>query len=453
MYGRDRYRTTVIKAGYYWPPVDLLMLSGFLFQRYETVVIDAIVEKMNVKSCLSRIIEGSFDAIIFLTCSASWKEDFDFIRQIKEHKENTIIIANGGYLLFKGREVMEQYSFIDAVILNISTPDIIDYLEGKEHLENIIHRKGGEIIDMERTCTSSYRIPVPRHELFPVGKYNYPFLFSDFTVVYTTLGCPYRCPPCIASSLGFQVRSIDNVLGELKYIGSLGIRKVIFGDLTFTTEKEHVRELCSGILEENLRLEWTCQTRPDQIDEGLLRTMKKAGCMAIEFGVESGEERTMQALKPGLTKEKTRRAFDLCKKHKILTQAFFIVGMPGEDDESIQDTIRFARELDPDTATFNFPMPHQGTELGTSWGIDEEPFGEHHFYNNVTPASIKFSGSSWDKAMVLRKKAYRSFYMRPGYILKKLKQVSSLNELWVYLKMFSSLLSETRREGFEKRDV
>lgn len=439
LYSRDKYCSSVSKSNYYWPQIDLLCLSGFLNDKYKVSVIDAIVENINYQECARKIEEGDFDAIIFLTSSASWNKDFEFMERIKSQK-NITLIASGGFLLTKGFAVMQKFPFLDAILLDFTTPDILDYIE-KKKADNMIYRDSGRIIVGERIFQDEFFMPVPRHELFPLKKYSFP-LGRDkvYSCMITSMGCPFKCSFCIPGTIRFKLRDIESCINELKYLNSIGIKEVLFQDSTFTVNRKHIMSLCRRMIEEGLNIKWICLSRVDTVDRELLKLMKKAGCHSIQFGVESGDESILMEMQKGINREQVIRAFKWCREVKIRTNGFFIIGMPGETEETIRKTINFAKQLDCDVATFSLPMPHPGTKLGALAGTDESILTEKDIFDDISASNIKRLNLSNETIIKLHNQAYREFYLRPRYIFKKITQIASLHELIMYFSAFLAIL-------------
>jgi len=143
---RDYYCSFTSKAYYYWPPIDLLVLSGILKNNHKVAVIDAIAEGLNSKDCQERVIAEKPDVIVFLTGTASWQADFEFIATVKKAMP-AVIIASGGLLLHQGAEFMKRFDFLDAVLLDFTSGDILKFLEKQDfQMGNLIYRRDGEII-------------------------------------------------------------------------------------------------------------------------------------------------------------------------------------------------------------------------------------------------------------------------------------------------------------------
>jgi len=451
LYARDKYCTSVSKTSYYWPQVDLLVQSGYLKDHHELFVLDAIAERLSFEESFRRIEAMAADTVIFLTCSASWDRDFAFVKRLKEELGMTTI-ANGGFLLFKGESAMELFPHIDAVMLDFTEPDILDYLRGAtENLKGFIFRENGAVIKREREHHKRFSYPVPRHDLFPLKMYLFPLSKQRvYTTVLTSMGCPFNCTFCIPATLGFKLRDVDNVIEELRFIKSLGVKEVLFQDSSFGANREHLSELCQKMIAARLGLVWMCQSRVDIIDDERVRLMRRAGCHSIQFGVESGDEHILQTMSKGITLEQTRRAFALCREHKITTNGFFIIGMPGETEETVLKTIAFAKELSCDVAAFSLPMPHPGTKLGEAIRTDGTVLTEWDLFDDVTRPSVLTGELSMEKVWELRNRAYREFYLRPSYILRRAMRITSRKELMMHVRAFFSIFRRIVLHDYEK---
>lgn len=430
LYQRDLYCSNVSKANYYWPSIDLLIQSGILGEAYEVDILDAIVEKLGVEECLGRIRQGGYTAVLFLTGTASWQQDFAFLARIKNGSPSPLLIGNGDILLYQAEEFLERYPFLDAVLLDYTTPDVRYFLEGRfSELSALAFRREGRI-EVCRVPPSGgeFAFPVPRHEKFPLHKYllvqgkRFPF-----TTVQASFGCPFQCSFCIASTLGYKYRSVDNILAELRHIVSLGIKEVFFMDFTFEVRRKNVLELCRRMVEECLDLSWVCSSRAGTLDEELLTWMRDAGCHTLLLGVESGDEALLREYSKGVTKDQMRQAFSLCRRLGIRTLGHFIIGLPGETDETARKTVAFAKELDCDIASFNIAVPVLGTPLreralAQGYIADEGMvFDSSDAYPVMeTPQFSKEQAWKW------RKRAILSFYFRPRYIWRLATQARSL---------------------------
>lgn len=429
LYQRDMYCSNVSKADYYWPSIDLLIQSGILGAEYDVDVMDAIIERWSPEECLKRITRTEYAAVLFLTGSASWQQDLDFVSRIKQENGRTCLIGNGDILLYKAEEFLQKYAFLDAVLLDYTSPDIMHYLKGEMgELTALAYRDRDRVrIVKQPPRNAEFRYPVPHHEKFPLKKYLLVHgKRTPFTCVQTSFGCPFQCSFCIAATLGYKYRPADDVMEELRYVAGLGVKDIFFTDFTFEARRKNSLELCRRMVEARLDLTWVCSSRASTLDEELIGCMKKAGCHTILLGVESGDEKLLEEYSKGVTKDMLRKAFALCRRHKIRTVGHFIFGLPGETEESARKTIRFAKELDCDIASFNIAIPAPGTPLrevaiAKGWLVDEGlVFDASDAYPTLeTPLFSREQAWRW------RNRAVRSFYLRPRYIWKAVSATRS----------------------------
>jgi radical SAM superfamily enzyme YgiQ (UPF0313 family) len=206
------------------------------------------------------------------------------------------------------------------------------------------------------------------------------------------------------------------------------IRSMILYDDLFTVDKQRAIEICRGILERGLRIEWKCEGRVDRVDEEMLKWMKKAGCSLIAYGVESGNQEGLDYLRKKTTLSQVRRAFDLTHKAGIRPMAYFILGIPVETFEGGLKTIEFAKELRPEYAQFSILSPYRGTKLyeeAVAKGWYREVDANNPFdKDQKRPVLLS---ENWTEEMLqeILKEAHRRFYFRAGYILNQLRRLRS----------------------------
>ncbi|MCG2711192.1 MAG: B12-binding domain-containing radical SAM protein [Candidatus Omnitrophica bacterium] len=444
-YLRDQYCSSSAKADYYWPAIDLLVLSGIISSHFQVEVLDAIAEKMSAEQTFKFIKNASFSAVCALTSSSSKDEDFLLFNELKKNRGLKIIL-NGGFLRHNTQKYLEEFKFIDAVIVDYTQNGVVDYIKGeKGRLPGIWYKSGGSI--QKESCYSDdediFSYPVPRHELFPLNKYCLPQARNfPFTCVLISSGCPFKCKFCSSSSIHYRKRDVENLLIELKAIKSAGIKEVHFPDFTFTADKGHCLKVCRAMIDAGLDLSWDCLSRADCFDAELARTMKKAGCHTIQFGVESQNEQVLENLAKPLANKTVRDAFELCQREGIDTIGFFIIGLPQEDEPSIKKTIAFACDLNCDYASFSVFVPDFGAPIRTELEKkDPRLKNVYKFDRTDFPVTVS-EFISKERIWQLRNIAMWSFYLRPGYIWKMLGKIKSGSRLRVAAKIFWSICKE-----------
>lgn len=213
-------------------------------------------------------------------------------------------------------------------------------------------------------------LPWPARDLLPNRDYRYLFATRPgFATVITSRGCPYRCSFCDKSVSGSRWRSrpARDVVDELEHIErDLGLGFVNIYDDNFTLNRRRVMEISEEILRRGLRLQWKCEGRVDGVDAEMLALMKRAGCTMVAYGVESGNEHTLDLLRKDITVQQSREAFALTKEAGLRSLAYIILGAPGESEDDVRQTIRFCQEIGATYVQFSTLSAMPGTPLFSS---------------------------------------------------------------------------------------
>lgn len=433
-YLRDYYCNNISKSRYLHYPVDLLLLTGTLADNnYEVSVIDALIKQYTPEQTLEKIKEINPDYLVCLVGSLSWEEDKEFLSKLKTQNSKLKIICTGDVFLDEGKKIIDENNFLDGCILDFSDDSILKLIEkleqnsnGNKLLDNCIYKENGSgpIAGGVKRTKGEFSIPLPRHEYFPLKEYKYAFSRNFPTAhLLTDFGCAFNCSfcPIRIDNLGFKVRSIDEIIKELNYLKSLGIKELYFRDQTFGANKKRAVELCKRMVEEDLKFSWYCFSRVDVINEELLDAMKESGCHTIIFGIESVNDKTLQDVQKRINAEKIKSAFELCKKKKIRRAATFIIGLPGETEEDIMRTVDFAIEIDCTFASFNIATIRPGTE----WSHNPEKI---HFLPE-------------NELERIRNNAIKKFYLRPSYILNRIKEINTPYDINVLFEEGSGIVA------------
>jgi anaerobic magnesium-protoporphyrin IX monomethyl ester cyclase len=233
-------------------------------------------------------------------------------------------------------------------------------------------------------------IPLPARDLLPNesyirhGKKKYGY---SITTIMSTRGCPYRCEFCSNVVFGgsYRDRSPRNVVDEIQAVLALGYERISFTDDVFTMKRERVVRICREIKRRGLLFNWECLGRVDALDYPTAREMKEAGCTRIFFGIESGNEKMLEQMNKKITKDEARQAVTAAHQADLQVGAFFILCYPGDTDDTVLETLRFATSLPLDYLGLSMPYPLPGTDLyertrdriNREWHPDDSPFGSH----------------------------------------------------------------------------
>ncbi len=284
-------------------------------------------------------------------------------------------------------------------------------------------------------------MPRPRHELFPRDGYHFSFARSKrFATVLTDYGCPYPCTFCVIGTLGFQTRPVADALEEIDALRAGGVTELFFMDQTFGVVRERGLELCAALAERG-DLSWTGYTRPDVADDEMLAAMKSAGCHTVMMGVESADDDLLAAYKKGYRSSIIADAFARAKRHGLRTVGTFIIGLPEESEASLQRTLDLAIGLEMDFMSLNMAVPRFGTPFRAQ-ALDLGLADRDDLVMDQGGADAFLPTQTLDRERMLamKKAMVRKFYLRPGYLWRRVTGVRSLWELGAQFREGLALL-------------
>jgi len=420
-YSRDYFCSKTLKGSYAEHPLDLLFLSGILYERFDLETIDATVSGLAEDECLRRILALVPDVIIFISGSVSMHIDFPFLKKVKECLPCVVMVGLGD--IFFDLENFVANSWIDAVLLDFTSRDILRYLEGDRlAVTTMAFREDGKIVDKRlgiQEADNNFSVPLPRHELFIHLPYTFPFARNlPFATVLTDYGCPFHCFFCVYGRLGHKSRDLQSVFEELGYLSSLGVKEIFIKDQTFGADYRRAMVLCGEMIKRRWNFSWTAFCRANAVNKELLSAMKAAGCHTVIFGVESASDDFLEKYKCGLTSSEVVRAFTLARAAGLRTAGTFILGFPGEGLSSARATIDFAIKLKCDFAAFNIFVDKPNDKPHNMEYYDQSGF-ESISGNGIISASQMRS---------LLSEANRRFYFRPGYIIRRFLGIKTMYE-------------------------
>jgi radical SAM superfamily enzyme YgiQ (UPF0313 family) len=261
-------------------------------------------------------------------------------------------------------------------------------------------------------------------------------------VIMTSRGCNRKCIFCFQidkeRKYGIRYRSVENVLDEIELCIKQGFREIKFIDDTFAQDYDRAMRLAMEIRERRLDFTWFASACVNQVDEALLQAFKYAGCWAILFGAESGVQKNLNAIKKGTTLAQIQKAVRIAKNVGIKVQTSYMFGIPGETFEEGLKTIDFACELNPDMASFHAITPFPGTYLYDNYGKYGTISDELTDFTYQGAAFVPYTMTR-EEIVKLRQIAFKKFYSRPCFLLKKIVELKNLNDLKIAFRSIKSL--------------
>lgn len=267
----------------------------------------------------------------------------------------------------------------DAVVVGEGEPTIVEAVEAvlgrmpPEAVQGLVHRRPDGQIQQNASrplVADLDALPLPaRHLVNPAdfGPPDNPLLHSN---MFTSRGCPGRCAYCAGGPFGkqFRFRSADSVVNELILVHrQYGTHHFHFVDDAMSMDRERMRQICTRLEDERLGFTWSMMTRIDAVDEDLLERASRAGCVQIDYGVESGHPDTLKRIHKPHTVEMVRRVIPLTHRYGICPTVFFILGFPWDDTTAIEETLGLMRDISPyvvfHPAVASVLIPFPGTEI------------------------------------------------------------------------------------------
>lgn len=439
------------KPSYGLPPMGILYISAELERYgYDVEVIDADIDGLTVEETLARVLASKPDLVGFSAMTPQVPATLEVCHQMKKTAPEIPLLIGGAHVMSTHTDLFAQSDDFDFLVEGEGEITMVDVCENLEKgtmpdalagIPGVIYRDslGMVVTNSKRAFFKELDEFAPiDYSKVDVFKYKIPTLPGPPVVgLMITRGCPFTCTYCDAPvTTGTKIRyhSPERAVSDIvRMHKQFGVRGFSFRDSTFTAKKRWVREFCERLIEANVDVEWRCNTRVDCVTEELIELMKRAGCLTINFGVESLHPDIMARINKDVPFEQIDAAHRWCRKYGIRTYTTFLVGSPGETDETIRTTIDRAKKLRPSMAMFFVTIAYPGTELYRE-AVREKLVEPNWWHNEQFDPSKNTSfekrwGWSADAGALTipgfdaekwQKIATREFYLRPRFVFDTL---------------------------------
>jgi radical SAM superfamily enzyme YgiQ (UPF0313 family) len=449
------------------PPLGLLFIAGYVeaqSDRHEIEVLDAQPTGLSYAELEAEIRKRDFEVCGITAMTFTLIDVLKTCRLVRSCRPEAKIVLGGPHVhLFPDETI--GFPEVDVLIQGegeIAFLQLLDRLDdpaGWGDIPGIVYLDGDGAVVNKGVAPStgdldSLGFPA-RHKL-DVGLYTSLLGRDDVvTTMMTSRGCPFRCTFCdrpyspVIS--GFRWRSAEHIVDEMQQCIDLGIKEAFIYDDTFTVRKDRVLALCDEIERRGIVFRWDVRAHVNTINAELLRRMAGAGCDRIHLGVESGNDRMLKEIRKNTTVEKVRAAVRDAKASGMEVLCYFIIGQQTETEVDIRDTMRLARELDPNYAHFTIFCPYPGTEIyerGLREGVIARDVWREFARNPVDGFELPVWEETLTRAELREKlvECYKSFYGRPRYILRNLLRIRSTGELMRKLRAGISVMTMTPQQ-------
>ncbi len=421
-----------------YPILSLAAIAGTVKQRGHSVRILDLSYRMYDPDLIRRVIRDEKPDVVGITATtplANQMRDISFL--VKDMSRDIVMIAGGAHPSALPYETMRE-SLLDMVANGEADWTVPDVLDGKSaaDIDGLYWRKGDEIKvnPVKGLIRDLDDLPIPAWEDYPpecnekmtkiIARYN------PVTTIEFSRGCVFKCDFCGSKNtmgLGYRKKSPERCAEELARVEQLGYREVVLVDDIFTSDNDWAAQVCEAIIRKGVRFAWNCTNgiRVDSANPELFKLMRRAGCYRLYFGFESGNDRVLQAFGKGgkATLEKGIKAVEMARAVGLEPNGFFMVGLTGDTEESMQDTINYARRVKLDTMKCGITVPFPGTPSFNSLYRDGRvkilDWDQYTVYNNAE----KFYDHptlSWQTINRYFKKFYFEAYLKnPKYMWRR----------------------------------
>ena len=423
---------------------------------YKVDVIDCQVLKLSPEDFRSEISKRQPDIVGVTSSTLTYQSGLKLVKIAKEACPNCITIAGGSHVTFWDDKALQECPELDIVVRREGENtmlELVQRIEAEKSYDDVLGttcRKDGKIVrNPDRPYIEDLdSLPFPARHLWPMEKFRE---LEDVLYLTTSRGCVYWCEFCTTVRMHgrkYRMRSPKNVVDELEFLNkTYGVSKFTFCDDAFTVDQPRTEELCREILNRGLKIQWNCGTRVDMITKELLAKMKEAGCITVWFGVESGTQQVLDAMKKGISPELTIKVLGWVRELGMKPVPNVILGFPGETKKSAWKTIKFVEKIAPDDVGFyNVATPFPGTpmydmvkEKGWLRVTDFDLYDTTHPIFETPWLSMKDLGK-------LREGAFHHYYLRTAFLFDKKRRFKVSTALIFAANLIADLKLKLRRK-------
>jgi len=427
-----------------YPPLGLMYMAATLKAtgRYDVRIIDCQAENIDHVQCAMLVEEMKPDVVGLTAMTFTLVDCKLVINEIRKVYDVPIVVGGPHTAIYP----METFKGLHADYVIVGEGEITmdtlcqDIAMGKVNTgmpeSQRIYRQVSFIQDLNE-------LPFPARELTKIDKY-YSVLAHDTptTTSFSSRGCPFSCAYCDRPALGkgFRAMNATRVVDEMEACQKLGIKEIFYYDDTFSVSMKRVMEICDEIIRRGVKMRWDIRTRVNVVNEDLLKKMAIAGCDRIHFGVESGNPRIVKEMNKGTSIEQVEKAFDICKRYKIKTLAYFMMGNPSETLDDVKDTLALSKRIKPDFMQMTILSPFPATKYyleALQKGVLERDVWRDYaetINDDFRPPLWAQPGGIYSRAELEEhlRWFYGKFYMTPEFIFERVKEIRNLGQFKRY---------------------
>ena len=442
------------------PTLGLAYIASVLEKHGHSVrIIDGVAEIISMEEIGE--ISKSFDISGITSTTSLALLSHGTAAAIKKENQKIPVVMGGPHASIVPQDVLEDQN-VDYVAIGEGEYTFLELTEalgaGEDigNVRGIAYKRGGELICNEQRPIEEDldKIPMPARHLLPMHLYRssevrsrrHPALHA-----MSSRGCPYNCSFCgnkILHRCKLRMHSAERVVEEMGVlVKDYNAKEIHFWDDCFVSDEKRVYEICSLLHKNKLNIAWDCEATITKVNLNLLKEIKRAGCIGVNYGIETGNDERMKKINKGwLNRDKIRQALKWTRQSGLRSRGYFIMGFVGETLSEMEDTIKFSKEIDLDFANFSLLVPLPGTldyERAKKEGSFDPCYWKHKLVSEMGfPMEDSYlpPGITKDELLSIQRRACREFYFRPKIILRRLIDLRSAENLLGSLKFAFSLL-------------
>ena len=430
--------------GTVWPQVALAQLAS-LFPDRRVAIVDANARRLSWEAFAQEVQRERPRWYVTQVAGPTLDNDLRGLALAREVGAATVVF--GPIATPVARELLQRFPALDYVLCGepeVTLRELVDTVDGCSALPPALARlcRDGEAARWPRTLGAvrglAWRhegeiianpprplierlddLPLPAHGLLPLSRYGAPATPAPAAVVVTGRGCPGHCSFClkhVTYGQTLRVRSPEHILAEMLVLRRLGVRHVYMQADLFTACREQVAGLCRLLVAENAPIPWSCSSRADLVDPELLHLAAQAGCQSITWAIESGHEAILERSGKGRRAGQVEQSLAWARAAGIRNCGSFLLGLPGESDESVEQTIALAKRLSLDRVIFELAVPRVGTPFWREVTARRwlRPGARWQDADVCGPAIVQYPGLSAAQLELWLERAYREWALGPG---------------------------------------
>ena len=436
-------------------PLGLASIAAYLKNKEKDIdiqIIDAWAENLNFENLKIMASRTGADIIGIYMLSPRYDQAKKTIEICRQALPGSLIVAGGPHTSALPVETLQEIPQLDIAVIGEGEITMMELISGLPYskIDGFAYRENGKLKTTKPRdfIKNLDELPFPNRDLFPLKKYISPPPYgrkNPYFIMITGRGCPFHCAYCCKNVFNdnYRARSPKNVCEEIEnLIAKYGAKEIMFTDDDFTLNIKRAEEICDEMMKRCIKIRWSCLTRVDLVTERLLSKMKKAGCWLIAYGLESGNQKILDTVDKGIKISQIISAFEITRKAGIMIYASFVVGLPGETKETINDTFNLVKKVKPNFISGTTLIVYPGSRFAKLIQEGHYKGKTRTLKKNEGMPGFSYKGNyavfednlTYEELREAVKINERNFYFRPQYILQTLNDIRSFSDAIYFFK-------------------